>query len=150
MGLHYSPSTGGFYHQDLHACLPVDAVPVTAKRHAELMAAQAEGATIVAAPDTGRPIIQRPARDAATHRAALRKAIKREAARRIEAISPIWRQLNDHRAPSEAADTRFAQIDAVRAASDAIEALVKIAAAAALDSFPVRDNPLWPEFEGNV
>jgi hypothetical protein len=74
-------------------------------------------------------------------------AIKREAERRIEAISPPWRQLNDLREPSDAGAARFAAIDAVRAASDAIEAVLAKAPAAALDGFPVADNPLWPREE---
>lgn len=49
-------------------------------------------------------------------------AIRAEAGRRIEAIAPIWRQLNDLRESSEAGAARFAAIDAVRAWSDALEA----------------------------
>lgn len=49
------------------------------------------------------------------------RAIKSAAARRIEAISPAWRQLNDMREPSESGAARFAAIDAVRAWSDDLE-----------------------------
>lgn len=73
MQRYFSPSTGGFYSEALHgarlipaaqnkaeikagkrpvlvanpACsLPADAVPISAERHAELMAAQAQGKTL--------------------------------------------------------------------------------------------------------
>ena len=51
-------------------------------------------------------------------------AIKAEAARRIEAISPLWRQQNDLRAPSDAGAARFAAIDAVRGWSNRMEQLL--------------------------
>lgn len=53
---------------------------------------------------------------------ALLVAIKAEAARRIEAISPGWQQTNDLRLPSTAGAARFAAIDAVRAWSNQLEA----------------------------
>jgi len=142
----YSPSTGGFYRHD-HCNPPQDAVRITAARHAELMAGQAKGNAIIPSPRTGRPILRMPKRDATTRRAALVRAIKRDAARRIDMISPAWRQLNDMRDGSEAGDARFARIDAVRAASGEIERLAAQALPSALEAFPVRDHPLWPSFE---
>lgn len=53
--------------------------------------------------------------------AMLNTEIKAEAARRIEAISPQWRQTTDLREPSEAGATRFAAIDEVRAWSNLLE-----------------------------
>lgn len=47
-------------------------------------------------------------------------AVKAEARRRIMAIAPEWRQLNAIR---ESETAIFAKIDAIRAASDAIEAM---------------------------
>lgn len=44
----FSPSTGGFYHADVHDRMPDDVQPVTEKRHTELMAGQTTGKRIVA------------------------------------------------------------------------------------------------------
>lgn len=61
MAFHYSPSTGGFYHSDIHGSdMPSDAVAISAARHAQLMAAQAQGQTI--APNAaGKPVDVAPA-----------------------------------------------------------------------------------------
>lgn len=144
MAIFYSPSLRGFFDPKIHDPMPEDAVRVAAKRHAELLAAQEAGGEIV--PDTkGRPAIRRPG--AEELRTALLAQVKREASRRIEAISPVWRQLNDQREPSEAGTRRFALIDAVRSASTLIEDQLDATPVKALESFPVRDNPLWPQID---
>ena len=53
-------------------------------------------------------------------------AIKIEAARQIEAVAPLWQQLNDMRQPTSEGDARFAAIDAVRVWSDAEEAKIVV------------------------
>lgn len=126
---------------------PAGAVRITAARHAELLTAQAQGRKIVA-DARGRPVIepaQRPL--AAVIRSQLHGKIRREAARRIQQVSPEWRQLNDLREPSEAGAIRFSKIDAIRSASDAIGELADRLPAADLDGFPVADHTLWPEFD---
>lgn len=143
MALYYSASAHGFFDDALHAVIPADARPVTAARHRELLDAQATGATIEAG-DNGKPRIRRPVVTTAMRRVALARQVKRETARRIEAVAPIWRQLNDQRAPSPAGAARFAAIDAIRAASDAIEAEIDQLGADALAGFAVADHPLWP------
>lgn len=61
MSYHYSPSTGGFYHADIHGSdMPSDAVAISAARHAQLLAAQAQGQTI-AANAAGKPVDVAPA-----------------------------------------------------------------------------------------
>lgn len=126
---------------------PPGAVKISAARHAELLAAQAEGRTIVA-DARGRPALERrPQPRAGEVRAQLHRAIRREASRRIRQVSPDWRQLNDLREPSAAGAIRFARIDAIRAASDAIEDLADHLPAADLAGFPVTDHALWPEFD---
>lgn len=52
-------------------------------------------------------------------------AVKAEAARKIEEISPWWRQQNDMRIPTPEGEARFAQIDAIRAQSNKDEALIR-------------------------
>lgn len=52
-------------------------------------------------------------------------AVKADAARQILEVAPIWRQLNDIREPSPEGDARLAQIDAIRAQSNAQEALIR-------------------------
>ncbi|WP_313335794.1 hypothetical protein [Sphingobium yanoikuyae] len=142
MAIFYSADRNGFFDDAIHADLPTDAQPITAGRHRELLDAQAAGATIEAG-DNGKPRFRRPSADA--RRAALLRLVKREAARRIAAVSPIWRQLNDQRAPTTDGEARFAMIDAIRAASDRIEAQVAALDGAALASFALVSHPFWPE-----
>jgi len=111
------------------------------------MEAQARGAHILADGQTGLPLAVFPEETAATRRRAVVAAIKREASRRIEAASPIWQQLNDQRVPSAAGAARFAAIDAIRSASDAIENLLAEVSDTDIAAFPVSENPLWPSFE---
>ena len=125
---------------------PKDAVQISSRRHAQLVAALAQGDAVTLGRN-GKPTIIARRPDVAAQRAQLVAAIKREAARRVDQVSPIWRQINDARSPSAEGARRFAQIDAIRDASDAIEALLAEVAARALGSFPVSDNPAWPEFD---
>lgn len=143
MALFYSETAGGFLDDAIHAedSIPSDAVAISADRHAELLAAQSAGCSIVA-DSQGRPRIARPPLDA--RRAAAVRRVKRHAAARIEKIAPIWRQLNDQRTPSEEGNARFVAIDAIRAASDAIEAKIADLSSAALDALDVANHPLWP------
>jgi hypothetical protein len=125
---------------------PAHAVKITQRRHVELLERQAEGFAIVAGKGGKPKIVGRPTNDDA-RRAALTRAIKREAARRIEAVAPVWRQINDSRAPSPEGARRFAQIDAIRAASNAFENTLANLPAAQLEAFRVAAHPLWPEFD---
>lgn len=125
---------------------PEGAVAISDRRHAQLLDALSQGDAIAPGRDGKPKVIARRA-DAAGHRRQLAAAIKREAARRIAEVSPIWRQLNDTRSPNAAGARRFTQIDAIRDASDAIEALLADVAARDLGAFPVSDNPAWPEFD---
>lgn len=141
MALFYS-ATRGFLDDQLHADLPADARPITPARHRELLDAQATGASIVAA-GNGRPQVRRASLD--DRRAAAVRGVRKQAACRITAIAPIWRQLNDQRDPSTAGQARFVAIDAIRAASDQIEALIVAADADALEAIDIANHPLWPK-----
>jgi hypothetical protein len=143
MALFYSASRHAFFDDTLHV-LPDDAVAITRARHRALMEAQARGAAIVAG-EGGAPRIDRPRVTRSIQRAAAVRQVKREAARRIEAIAPVWRQLNDARVPSGEGAARFAAIDAVRAASDAIEAEIATLTLAALKALDIASHPAWPE-----
>jgi len=126
---------------------PESAVEITDARHAALLEDQAEGRAIIA-DARGRPVVDRRTRPSTeTTRVQLIAAIRREAARRIHAVSPEWRQLNDLREPSEAGAVRFARINAIRVASNAIEELAMLLLAADLAAFPVATHTLWPEFD---
>mgnify|MGYP003336485490 CR=1 FL=1 len=142
MKIYYSAERRGFFSPSCHAELPADAVRVSAARHAELISAQERGAQII--PDArGRPELQfpseRPQRDI------LARQIKREAARRIAAISPAWRQMNDLRTPSAEGAARFAAIDAVRASSTDVEAALAATDDVALAKFDVANHPAWKD-----
>lgn len=59
--MYYAPSTGGFYDPAIHGeAMPDDATPITPDQHADLIAAQAQGARIVAGPE-GQPVADWPA-----------------------------------------------------------------------------------------
>ena len=139
----FSATTGGFYLDGVSSQIPEDAAPISERRHQQLLANG--GADIGACPKTGKPISTASNVTAAQQRAALVLAIKAEAARRITAQSPLWRQLNDLRMPSEAGDARFARIDAIRLASSLIESQLADTPANRLDAFPISNNPFWPE-----
>ncbi len=141
----FSASRLGFFSPSTHEELPDDAVAVSAARHAALLAGQAEGYQIV--PDKrGRPQLRKAG--AATldeARAACVHAIKREAARRIEARMPLWKQLNAIR---DNRDPGFHEIDAIRTASNAIEAMLSdLSTVSDVLNFPVADHPCWPIFD---
>lgn len=145
MTMKYSASARGFFDSDLHRTIPQDAVTVTARRYAALLAGQAEGHEIV--PDArGRPQLRSllpQTVDAAM--AACVHAIRQEAARRIDQRFPVWKQVNALR---ENRDPGFHEIDAIRAASDLIEQeLMAISQIAQLASFPIADHPIWPAFD---
>lgn len=54
MKIYFSPSTGGFYNDDIHQGIPKDAVEVSTNEYSTLMDAQAAGKKIVAGTG-GRP-----------------------------------------------------------------------------------------------
>jgi len=147
MTIFYSPSRRGFFDPKVHDPMPADALRVSQKRYAELLAGQERGAQIVPSAN-GKPTLEWP--PAVDPRADLIRRIKREARRRIEAISPPWRQLNDMRRPSKAGQARFARIDAIRAASAAIEAEVAALPPTALGSFDLRGHAAWPADNGDT
>lgn len=142
MALFYS-ATAGFLDDAIHATLPSNAQPIGAVRYRDLLAAQASGAVIEANED-GRPRIRRPVVTLTSRRATLIRQVKREAARRIEAISPLWRQSNDLRAPTDEGSARFAAIDAIRAASDALESEIVAADSASLSRIDIAAHAAWP------
>jgi hypothetical protein len=45
--IYFSPSTVGFYIKGIHKTIPDDVVEITNEKHAELLAAQSEGKTII-------------------------------------------------------------------------------------------------------
>lgn len=56
----YSPSNNGFYSREIHGeNIPADAVEITHEQHAELLAGQSAGMSIVPGAD-GFPVLQEP------------------------------------------------------------------------------------------
>lgn len=142
MAILFSPATGGFYDTAFEYAdgLPADGVEITADQHVRLLVGAAAGRSIRPGKG-GKPVLA----DRVPTAAQLIAQIRREAARRIDAVAPVWRQLNDLRSPSPAAATRFAAIDAIRAASNLIEQDLAATDTPGLSSFPITDHPLWPE-----
>lgn len=140
--LYFSASTQGFYHSDIHKQMPGDVVPISKAEHDALLAAQSEGAQIIAGAD-GKPVAQARAEPAlADRRRAKVDGIKQEAERRIEQVAPIWRQLNALR--DDPASFDWSMIDAIRAASDALEQFVDAADEASLSTLNIGGDAHWP------
>ncbi len=151
MSLHYSPARNAFFDERVHATLPDDARPVSADEHARLLAAQSAGKVITPG-DDGAPTARRPAESGEQLRARLITATKREAARRIEAVAPLWRQLNDWRdlpfAQGDrraAIERRVAAIDAIRAASNQLEQRLAGMTARQLAKADIADDTHWTQ-----
>lgn len=146
MTIHFASIDGrpAFFDSAIHGDLiPKDAIEITPARHAELLEAQAEGKEIYPGRN-GRPRYRQRSVDAETLRANLTEQTRNEARRRIRAISPEWRQLNDIREPSEAGRKRFAALDEIRAASALIETAIAQTAAEDLQDTVIADRPEWP------
>lgn len=151
MTLHYSARRNAFFDSCVHAELPDDARAITGEEHQRLLAAQTRGEVIAAAAD-GSPTSRPPVESADQLRARLVAATKREAARRIEVIAPLWRQLNDWRALAAATgdaraaiERHFAAIDAVRAASNRLEAALATMTPRQLARVDLTDDSHWTE-----
>lgn len=134
-----------FYDSEIHKDrVPDNAVEIAPARKQELLRAMQDGKRVERGPG-GVPRIVAARLTMPARRDAAAEDIRQEAARRIAAISPIWRQLNDQRQPSPEGDARFAAIDAVRAASSEIEAAMREMPAAELETFDAASADGWPE-----
>lgn len=146
MAEYYSPSAGGFFIDGINARIPEDAIALKPGQHAALLQAQAEGKQI-GLDARGRVRALAPKASLTDRRTRLLAAVKREAERRILLIAPVWRQLNDLRATGldlASATVRRERIDAVRAASDALEQAIATMSAAAIATFDVTADDHWP------
>lgn len=154
----FSASTGGFYDPAINRDLPADAVQISRARHSELIAARAEG-KVIAADRRGRPMIREPRIGVEQLRSRAVAMVKAEARRRILAVASLERQANDNAAialaafagqaanidEASAALDRRRRIDAIRAASNAIEAQIERMPATNLAAFDPSTHSLWPE-----
>ncbi|WP_168554002.1 hypothetical protein [Novosphingobium sp. SG720] len=159
--IYYSAARGGFFHAANHQQLPDDAVRVSRLRHRHLMEAQAQGRQIVAN-DKGRPVLAPVVPPSLEQlRTQASAAVNLEAARRIKAVATIERQTNDNALIAQAALAaatgaappaglaealaRRAAIDAIRAASNRIAALIAQMPAVNLTDFDATAERLWVE-----
>ncbi|MCA1199139.1 hypothetical protein K9B35_14270 [Sphingomonas sp. R647] len=151
----YSPATGGFYDPAIHPELPADAVRMSRARYAELIEARSAGKQIVA-DAKGRPVIKATRLSLEQLRDRAVNSIKGEARRRILDVASLERQANDsadiaiEAFAGAATDIggaldRRARINAIRTASNAIEAIVARMPASNLAAFDPSSHPLWPE-----
>ncbi|MEG3089764.1 hypothetical protein [Sphingomonas sp. PB4P5] len=136
--------------------IPADAIKITAKRHRDMIAGQGSGRSILVNA-SGKPElspIRKPTREQL-----LRVAIgdiKAEASRRILAVASLEQQANDNAAMAiaalageatpEAAAARLRRlaIDAIRAASNVLEATIASWSAGALSNFNAGAEAHWP------
>lgn len=151
----YSPSTGGFYDPAIHRDVPTDAVAISRERYGELLAARSAG-KLIASDRTGRPIVKARRFTVDELRQRAIAAVKAEARRRILAVASLERQANDAASIAieafagagtdlEGALDRRIRIDAIRAASNAIEAQIARMPAANLTDFDPSTHPNWPD-----
>lgn len=159
--IRWSPSTGSFYPDTLrYEAVPDDVVEISEERHAELIAGRAVGRT-VSMGTRGMPILGPvPRVTIEQRRTRAARAIRGEAGRRILAVASLVQQSNDNalmamvslgaaidpaaRQAAAPAIARRRRIDAIRAASNALEARIANWAAAALDRFDASDAQWWP------
>lgn len=151
----YSPSTRGFYIDEVHGkTIPADAVEISERKHLSLLEAHGSGAEIVHTDKGPVAKLRKPDRshlvDVATRR------VKGEARKRILAVASLERQSNDNALIALAALARSGtgahldaverrrKIDAIRAASNTIEAELAGLSAAELGAFSAARSPLWP------
>ncbi len=149
MSLHYSAARNAFFDERVHATLPDDAVPISAAEHARLLGEQAVGKVILPG-DDGQPTARRKAENGEQLRVRLINATKREAARRIDVVAPLWRQLNDWRdlplsdgEQRNAIERRVAAINAIRAASNRLELALAAMTARQLAKADIADDTHW-------
>jgi hypothetical protein len=153
MSRFWSPSTGGFYTTDIHGdAVPADAVKISAGRHLALLEAHNAGADIVAGPRG--PVAVMPKAERSASLATAIRRVKREARRRCLEVASIERQSNDNAAlvlaaagdpEFEGAVERRRQINAIRAASNAIESDLNDLADDALVEFDPANSERWPQ-----
>lgn len=158
----YSPSTGGFYDDELHGdAIPADAIKISAAKLAALQQAHAEGAELVVT--AKGPIAVHPKDDRELQLELATRRVKREARRRCLAVASLEQQSNDNaelalaalQAATDIGMTidvapaleRRRRVDAIRAASNAIEQQLGRLSSTALAAFAPAENPAWPTFE---
>lgn len=147
MTIFFSPSTGGFYDDDVHAGrFPDDANAISPELYHELMAGNANGRAIVVVGGMAELAPAVPWSIAIGRSLAI-KAVKDEARRRILAIASLAQQSNDNAAlavaglagalseQAAAALERRQRIDAVRDIAKRVEGRVEWMSAAELDMF---------------
>ena len=135
----YSPSTNGFGLMIWgKKKRPADAVDVSAAEHAALFPMGEPQREIEAGPD-GKPRWK--VTSIEVRRQSAIWTVKREAARRIDAVMPVFKQLNALRSGKDT-DVRFTQIDQIRSASDIIEQDVMDSEAP--EAVPINSHPAWP------
>ena len=147
MTLFYSPSTGGFYDDEVHAParIPEDATRVSSARHAELIDAQASEAPVaIVASARGTPGMSRDrSLSDAERRDRAGLLVARERDRRITAVASAQQQLLDMRLGGPDAEARFAAIAALRDRAAAIIEQVEDLAGDALAAFDPADDTHW-------
>lgn len=138
----YSPSTGAFGLISWgKKKRPKDAVDVSGEEHAALFPMGEPQRGIETGPD-GRP--RHKTTSIEDRRRSTIWSVKSEAARRIDAVMPMFKQINALRldALSHENCEAFAQIDQIRSASDIIEQDVMDSEAP--EAVPINSHPAWP------
>lgn len=152
----FSASTGGFYHSEINDAMPSDAIRISRLRHAELMEQQSTGRRIIPG-EEGKPMLASIIRQSVDElRACAVRRIKAEASRRILLIASMAQQSNDNAlislavldrmgdtAEVRAARTRRQAINAIRARSNALEAMVSRMTRGAVEAFSPEVDSHW-------
>ena len=147
----YSPSRGGFFDDKINRTIPDDCVPLKPGQRQALHAALATGKVIRVTANRAVQAVAPTPPAVDDRRAQLHTAVKREASRRILAITPMWQQLNDLRVIAtgvgldrSAAVARCDAIDAVRTASNVLDEVIEAMGAGALARLDVTAPIHWP------
>jgi Zn-dependent metalloprotease len=141
-----------FLDDTVHRSIPAGAVKITSRVFQSMLAARSEGREILADPDGKPKAGPKPVESIADLRGRQIQVVKSEAARRIAIVAPIWKQINDTvllasaaiDAEKAAAVARRATIDAIRSASDALEAMISVMNNKQLAVLDVAADRFWP------
>jgi hypothetical protein len=148
MKIFWSPSNQGFFGRaGIYAdgTVPDDLVPVELDLWQAMISANERGSVIVNGPENLPVAIAPPPPSIEADRLSATQRVKQEAARRIEAILPLHKQINALREFTPETDAAFIQIDEIRHASNLIE--LDIAESEAPAAVPIATHPLWPDHQ---
>jgi hypothetical protein len=140
-----------FLDDAVHPSIPTGAVRITTAVFQRMLAARSEGREILADADGKPKAGPKPVETIADLRTRMIARVKAESGRRISIASPIWKQINDMALLGSAATNlekapplaRSAAVDAIRTASNVLEARIAKMKAPDLQNLDITCDIHW-------